>query len=314
MLDTVSPDIILQDVAVHFEVSSGTVKAVDDVSATFRSGHITGLIGESGSGKSVLGLAILGLLPAYAKVSGDIHYGEINITHASLRQLRTLRGQKIGLIPQNPNDSLNPVRRIGVQIDEALMMIDKNAKSRKLKAQSLLLSFGFDDPERILRAYPFELSGGMQQRVLCAIGIACSPRWVVADEPTKGLDIDLREQVSNTLFSLKQYGVNGMIVITHDLVLSDKLCDSLAVMYSGELVEMGKDVLTKPLHPYTMGFLTSLPQNGMKPMLGRAPAPGESFQGCKFAPRCMYRTARCMAEKPYAYKHNERIVRCFLYA
>jgi len=314
MLEVPSNDIIIQNTTVHFAVSSVSVKAVDHVSATFRSGQITGLIGESGCGKSVLGLAILGLLPSYAQVSGDIFYCGINTVKASLRQLRTLRGRKIGLIPQNPNDSLNPVRRIGVQLDEALMIVDKNKKSRRLKAESLLKSFGFDDPGRILRAYPFELSGGMQQRVLCAIGISCSPRWVLADEPTKGLDIDLREQVCQTLSSLKLHGVNGMIVITHDLVLAEKLCNCVAVMYSGEILEMGQDVLKIPLHPYTQAFLDSLPQNGMKPMLGIPPVPGESINGCKFATRCSHRTARCTTEKPDSYKHGARMVRCFLYA
>ncbi|HBW35196.1 ABC transporter ATP-binding protein [Desulfosporosinus sp. BICA1-9] len=314
MLEATSNHIVIQDATVHFAVSSGSVKAVDHVFATFRSGQITGLIGESGCGKSVLGLAILGLLPSYAQVGGDILYCGLNIAKASLRQLRTLRGKEISLIPQNPSDSLNPVRRIGVQLDEALMIVDKNAKSRRRKAESLLHSFGFDDPGRILRSYPFELSGGMQQRVLCAIGISCSPRWVLADEPTKGLDRDLREQVYETLVSMKLQGVDGMIVITHDLGLAEKLCDCVAVMYSGEILEMGQDVLKTPLHPYSQGFLASLPQNGMEPMSGMPPAPGESFTGCKFAPRCIHCTVRCTAEKPNSYEHGGRLVRCFLYA
>ncbi|MHB8072831.1 ABC transporter ATP-binding protein [Desulfosporosinus fructosivorans] len=314
MLTATSNDIVLQDATVHFAVSSGSVQAVDHVFATFYSGQITGLIGESGCGKSILGLAILGLLPSSAQVGGDIFYGGINIVKASPQQLRSLRGRKIGLIPQNPGDSLNPVRRIGVQLDEALMIVEKNLKHRRLKADSLLRSFGFSDPERILRSYPFELSGGMQQRVLCAIGISCSPGWVLADEPTKGLDRDLREQVYETLFSMRLQGVDGMIVITHDLVLAEKLCDCVAVMYSGEILEMGQDVLKTPLHPYTQAFLDSLPRNGMKPMPGRPPQPGESFAGCKFEPRCRHSTRRCRVEKPASFQRGSRIVRCFLYA
>lgn len=314
MLAATAKDIVLQDATVHFAVSSGSVKAVDHVFASFRSGQISGLIGESGCGKSVLGLAILGLLPSYAQVSGDIFYDGINIVKASQQQLRTLRGREIGLIPQNPGDSLNPVRRIGVQLDEALMIVEKNLKNRRLKADSILRSFGFTEPERVLRSYPFELSGGMQQRILCAIGISCSPDWVLADEPTKGLDRDLRQQVYETLFSMRQQGVEGMIVITHDLVLAEKLCDCVAVMYSGEILEMGQDVLKTPLHPYTQAFLDSLPQNGMKPMPGRPPQPGEIFTGCKFEPRCRHRTRRCLAEKPDSYELGDRMVRCFLYA
>ncbi len=314
MLANETNDIVIRDAVVHFAVSGGTVKAVDHVSVTFPSGQITGLIGESGCGKSVLGLSILGLLPSYAKVSGDIFYRGRNLAKASVKELRALRGREIGLIPQNPADSLNPVRRIGSQLDEALMLVDQNAKSCRQKAHKLLESFGFDEPDRILRSYPFALSGGMQQRVLCAIGISCSPRWVLADEPTKGLDQALREQVYETLSTVKQQGVDGMLVITHDLTLTKKLCDCVSVMYGGEILEMGKDVLDTPLHPYTRAFVSSLPENGLNPMAGAPPAPGDIFTGCKFAPRCSQCGDRCRVERPDAYRHGERMVRCFLYA
>lgn len=307
-------DIILKDVSVYFQVSNGFVRAVDQVSATFQRGEITGLIGESGCGKSILSLAILGLLPPYAQVQGDIFYQGVNLAQASLKELRALRGREISLIPQNPGDSLNPVRKIGVQLAEALEITGEDRNTRQLKAESLLRSFGFDDPKRILGAYPFELSGGMQQRVLCALGIACTPQWVLADEPTKGLDLALREQVYENLLTVKNHGVEGMLVITHDLVLAEKLCDNVAIMYSGEIVEMGEDVLQEPLHPYTQAFLQALPQRGMEPLSGSPPTPWDNLPGCKFAPRCNRCIDRCTLEKPEAYVRGKRIVRCFLYA
>ncbi|MEM5817505.1 MAG: oligopeptide/dipeptide ABC transporter ATP-binding protein, partial [Desulfitobacterium hafniense] len=174
--------------------------------------------------------------------------------------------------------------------------------------------FGFADPKRIMAAYPFELSGGMQQRVLCALGISCTPRWVLADEPTKGLDLALREQVYENLLKVKEQGVEGMLIITHDLVLAETLCDGVAVMYSGEIVEWGQNSLREPLHPYTQAFLESLPGKGMKPLPGAPPAPWDHPPGCKFAPRCAQCTARCTTERPGVYVREGKMVRCFLYA
>ena len=306
-------DIILRDAVVHFEVANGVVRALDYVTAHFKAGKITGIIGESGCGKSVLGLSVLGLLPPYAKAGGEILFGELNITTAGLREVQALRGRQIGLIPQNPSDSLNPVRTVGSQLTEALSLIEKNKNARYAKAVKLLADYGFDDPERIMRAYPFELSGGMQQRALCALGVCCSPKWVLADEPTKGLDRQLCEQVAETLTGLKAFGVESMLIITHDLEVA-LLCDEIAVMYAGEIVEMGTDALRSPSHPYTRAFLKSLPQNGMHPMMGMPPAPGFDSPGCKFAPRCPECGERCLAGRPPAYPHANGITRCFLYA
>ncbi|MCL2616599.1 MAG: ABC transporter ATP-binding protein, partial [Defluviitaleaceae bacterium] len=238
-----SQDIVIENAVVHFKVSAGFVRAVDRVSIRIEAGKITGLIGESGCGKSLLGLAILGLLPPYAYTSGDIVYDGLHIPSATQKELKVLRGRKIGFIPQSPADSLNPVRRIGSQLDEALSLVEKHAQSRRQLAEQLLRGFGFDNPARILRSYPFELSGGMQQRALCAIGVCCSPQWVLADEPTKGLDQALCHQVRETLLSLSNFGVDSMFVITHDLDLAENLCDVIAIMYAGQIVEMGEQVL-----------------------------------------------------------------------
>lgn len=313
-MDVKSRDIIVNDAVVHFKVSGGLVRAVDHVSAVFESGRLTGIVGESGCGKSVLGLGIFGLLPSYAIVSGEILFSGVNTLTEREGTMRSIRGKKIGLIPQNPGDSLNPVRRAGVQLEEAVAVAEKSREKRRPRALKLLSVFGFPDPAPVMKAYPFELSGGMQQRVLCAVGTACSPPWLLADEPTKGLDAALREQVYETLSLAAGSGTEGMLVITHDLVLARKLCDVLAVMYGGEIVEMGSGVLEEPLHPYTRAFISSLPENGMNPMPGLPPSPEDDLPGCKFAPRCPYKKQQCENVRPGAFVRDDRTVRCFLYA
>lgn len=298
----------MTDVCVTFLLPGSSIRAVDGVTARFPGGKITGIIGESGCGKSVLGLAVLGLLPPYGKVEGTL-----KLDGTELRGRRPL-GTEIGLIPQNPSESLNPARTVAAHLWEALLPLGLTRAQRKEKSVQLLRDFGFRDPSRILRAYPHELSGGMQQRVLCAIGAACSPRWILADEPTKGLDRDLRCQVQENLLALRRQGVESMLVITHDLPLARELCDGLAVMYAGQILEMGVGVLDSPRHPYTRAFLDALPENGFVPMKGVAPRAGQRLEGCAFAPRCPYVTRRCMEERPQAYETEDgRKVRCFHY-
>lgn len=306
----------LRDLVVHFPVRRGLVKAVDHVSVTFEEHQITGIIGESGCGKSVMGMAVLGLLPGYAKVCGEILYGGRNLRELSPKQMRRLRGRQLGLIPQNPGYSLNPVRRIGGQIMEAAALIGVKREEQKKQTADLLLRFGFEKNhlKRVEKAYPFELSGGMQQRALAAMGAASRPKWILADEPSKGLDVELRKQMYDTLRKMKNECVDSMLIITHDIALARNLCDSVAVMYSGQIIEKGKDILQNPKHPYTMGLMESLPENGFKPMRGIAPAPGQDFSGCKFAPRCPWAKAECWKKPPEFYSLDDRIVRCFLYA
>ena len=226
----------LRDLVVHFPVRRGLVKAVDHVSVTFEEHQITGIIGESGCGKSVMGMAVLGLLPGYAKVCGEILYGGRNLRELSPKQMRRLRGRQLGLIPQNPGDSLNPVRRIGGQIMEAAALIGVKREEQKKQTADLLLRFGFEKNhlKRVEKAYPFELSGGMQQRALAAMGAASRPKWILADEPSKGLDVELRKQMYDTLRKMKNECVDSMLIITHDITLARNLCDSVAVMYSGQ--------------------------------------------------------------------------------
>lgn len=301
----------VRDLQVNFHLRDREVRAVDNVRIAFPDGKITGIIGESGCGKSVLGLALLGLLPPYAEVKGQIFMDEKPIVPECSRQNL---GTVIGLIPQNPAESMNPAHTVAFHLKEALLPLRLNRRELRRRSEKLLQDFGFSDPSRILRCYPHALSGGMQQRVLCAIGSACAPRWILADEPTKGLDRDLRGQVQNTLLSLKTRGVESMLVITHDLPLARGMCDVLAVMYAGQIVEFGPNLLEHPLHPYTRAFLNALPENGFQALRGVAPRSGQRLPGCLFAPRCPRAMERCRVERPDAYACNTGAnVRCFLY-
>lgn len=311
-------DIRFEKLSVGFPVRTGFVDAVDQVTAVFRSGEITGIIGESGCGKSVLLMALLGLLPSYACVSGDIFMGGLGLFSLSAKEMRAIRGRKIGLIAQNPADSFNPVRKIKGQLIEALRLKgNKSLGSHGFLREGvrLLMEFGFTEAEacRVLKSYPFQLSGGMQQRAIAAMGIASGAAWVLADEPSKGLDQVLRQQMYGTLREVKKRRAEGMILITHDIELARTLCDRVAVMYSGQLVEMGKDVLERPRHPYTTGLINSLPSKGMNAMRGIAPAPGERLAGCKFAPRCPLATRLCREGRPKEHEDETGMVRCFLY-
>lgn len=307
-----APDIEVQKLHVYFPVHKGLVKAVDNVSITFKHGQITGIIGESGCGKSVLGQAILGILPEYVQRSGQIFYRNADIFKDNT-VIPHFYGQEFALIPQNPGEALNPLRKIGQQFDDILLTAAISDADRHYKT-SLLQFFGLHDCRRVLAAYPHELSGGMLQRVLGAMSICCRPVWLLADEPTKGLDETACAVVYENLTKIKTKTDLGMLIITHDLQLAASTCDNIAVMYAGQLVEYGPHVLTSPKHPYTQAFLAALPVNGFQPLAGLAPSPQDKLQGCSFAPRCKNNMPRCHKEKPPACKLESAEVRCFLYA
>lgn len=218
-----------------------------------------------------------------------------------------------GIIPQNPSESLNPVRKIGKQMQDILAVHNIADSDNSYKKQCLRL-FGLQEDERVLAAYPHELSGGMLQRVLCAMAVSSKPEWILADEPTKGLDEQVGAIVRKNLLTIKQDLHLSMLIITHDIALAQEVCDDVLVMYAGQVLEHNADIWHKPLHPYTKGFLQALPKNGLQVIPGKAPVPGESFTGCKFAARCPYCTTRCKEEKPAMQQVGNAEVRCFLYA
>ncbi|MCI7472839.1 MAG: ABC transporter ATP-binding protein [Clostridiales bacterium] len=310
------PDIEIQHLSVCFDTAQGPVCAVNDLSTTFRAGRISGVIGESGSGKSIMGMSLLRLLPNTARVTGKCFFGEHELYSMPLRQLRKLRGGAIGLIPQNPGASLDPVMKLRRQLTEAITTHGKwSRKQAEIQAAQLLRQFGFEEPERTLNQYAFQMSGGMNQRLVSALGLACRPGWVIADEPTKGLDAVIRNQVYSVLRQIYTERHCSMIVITHDLALAQQLCDDIRVLYMGQIIEQGtaEEVMERPRHPYTAGLIRSLPSQGMVPI--PPPAPERlTHSGCPFYPRCSRATARCGREKPDDYPLPAGgKVRCFLY-
>ncbi|WP_249861436.1 ABC transporter ATP-binding protein [Paenibacillus konkukensis] len=300
MSDT-QPLLSLHDVRASFRTPNGIVHAVRGVSMELKQGQIYGLIGETGSGKSVLGLTIPGLLPAEAEVSGSIVYKGQSLLELDPRSRRKLRGRDIALIPQNPASSLNPVLSIGYQLLEAIRLYGRiGRKEAREQAIGLLEELGLPEPRRQLRAYPFQLSGGMKQRVLAAIGTAGAPSLLIADEPTKGLDAVVRNQVASLLRAAARRTGAAMLVITHDLHVARALCDRIGVMYAGQIVEeaAAAELFVSPRHPYTRGLLGSLPGRGMAAIPGASPSLTEMLPGCAFHPRCGERLALCAAAQP----------------
>lgn len=309
-------ELYTQDLCVHFATRSGDIPAVNHVSLTFSEQQVTGIIGETGSGKSVLGLSILGLLQSNASVSGKIFLGERELTALSEKELCTVRGKEIALVAQNPATSLNPSVRVGRQIEEVFRLAGRSRADCKRLTLALLRQMAFSSPEQIANAYPFELSGGMRQRVLTAIAVAAHPKWLIADEPTKGLDAVVRNQVYDTFCMVRDQYRAGFIVITHDLLLARKFCDHIIVMYCGRVLETNtaQELFEHPKHPYTQGLITSLPHLGMKPMAGFSPPFTDQPSGCVFHPRCPYAEARCRDEKPESTSFGEGSVCCHRYA
>ena len=300
-------NITVRNLSVAFPVGNGWVKAADGITAEFVAGRYTAIIGESGCGKSVLGQALLGILPDGARRTGEILWGGEPLTYAAQRKL-------FGIIPQNPSDSLNPVRKIYKQFQDLLDVAGISDASHVYKTHCLQF-FGLENAARVLQSYPHEFSGGMLQRVLCAMAISAKPAWLLTDEPTKGLDEANGELVLQNLQKLKRELDAGMIIITHDIKLARDVCDTALVMYAGQVLERSDKFFSEPLHPYSRGFLQALPENGLRVMEGKAPAPGEMSAGCRFANRCPYCDERCLQKQPPLYTLSDgRQARCFLYA
>ena len=308
--------ISISDMSVTFATPAGDVKAAQHINVTFREQKITGIIGESGSGKSVLGMSILRLLPENARIEGACMYQERDLYHVSEKEIQEIRGREIGLIPQNPQASLNPMRKLSSQLREALLVHRlENRSGADKKVEALMRSFGFENPDEYRNKYPFQMSGGMNQRMVSILGLACAPNWLIADEPTKGLDAVMRRQVYQVLKKSFDNCSGGMIVITHDLTLAYHLCDDICVMYQGEIVEQGpcRLVMDKPLHPYTKGLMAAMPERGMHPIPGRAREADPAAE-CRFYERCGEACEACRnRELKDTDADGKRKVRCVLY-
>jgi oligopeptide/dipeptide ABC transporter ATP-binding protein len=304
-----SSDVVLdvQDLRTTFFTDEGEVRAVDGVSFTVRKGETLGIVGESGCGKSVTSLSIMRLLSEPGRVvGGSILLRGENLLERSEAEMRMLRGKEISMIFQEPMTSLNPVFTVGDKIAEAVRIhegLDKRAA--RAKAIEMIRLVGIPDPDRRAKQHPFELSGGMRQRIMIAMALACNPSLLIADEPTTALDVTIQAQILALLKGLQRELGLTVLLITHDLGVVAQTCDRVAVMYAGKIVESA-DVHTlfaHPRHPYTVGLLNSLPLSGdqegeLSAIPGSVPSPLAMPAGCRFAPRCEHARALCHAEMP----------------
>lgn len=305
-------NILIKDLAVTFETGGKAISILQDVNLELKAGRFTAILGESGCGKSVLMQGLLGILPGYATTSGEILFAGRNTL---VPGTRLLDARELGVIPQSPGDSLNPIRKIGKQFQDVLELAGLEDKDNRLKLKYLQL-FGLKEGKRVLEAYPFELSGGMLQRVLCALSYCLEPEWLLADEPTKGLDEVTAAVVYENLLKIKALQQCSMVMVTHDIKLADQVCDEIVIMYAGQVLEVSQKVLQEPKHPYTQGFMRALPEQGFQSIPGTPPHAGEVVKGCVFANRCNQCQQRCLEERPelYTLKDGKTKVRCFLYA
>jgi len=304
----------VEHLSVALPTRSGYHKAVDDLSFAVDAGEIMGIAGESGSGKTITALSLFGLLPPGARVTGSIRLDGTDLTALSGRQLRDVRGRQLAMVSQDPATALHPILPVGTQLTEHMrhhLGVDK-AEAR-LRAAELLETVRIPDPERALRAYPGQFSGGMRQRIAIAVALAAEPRLLVADEPTTALDVTVQAGILRLLDRLCRERGMAVIVITHDLGVMSATAGRLAVMYAGRLAEAGPtaELLTRPRHPYTRGLLDALPHPegspgagpgaGAAPLVpigGSPPSLGLVPDGCPFHPRCKHAEASCAAERP----------------
>ncbi|MEN6348293.1 MAG: ABC transporter ATP-binding protein [Syntrophomonas sp.] len=303
----------IRNLTTVFNCPEGKIRACNNISIDLNPGQTLGLIGETGCGKSVLGMSILRLLPSNAQVSGQIIYNAQDLLTLPLKEMGRVRGSEIGFLPQSPATSLNPVLRIGEQVAEGLKLHRGMSKEKAvIAARKILESLGFRDAAKRSVQYPHQLSGGMKQRALAAISITGKPSLLIADEPTKGLDAVVRAQVIALLRQLTRETNAALLVITHDLKVAASLCDEIAVMYCGEVVEKGPagQVLSSPSHPYTRGLIASLPDRGLHPIPGYTPSSLDDTQGCRFYSRCPYKYENCKIEPIVSREVNGIYVRC----
>ena len=313
----------VKDLELWFDNDTGSKKILNKVSFNIYKGEALGIVGESGCGKSVTSLAIMQLLQAPpARVRGSIKLGDKELLTLSEKQMQALRGNRISMIFQEPMTSLNPVFTIGDQLMETFIRhqgMDK--KQAKEKAIEMLRVVKIPLPEQRFKEYPFQLSGGMRQRVMIAMALACRPEILIADEPTTALDVTIQAQVLDLMRDLQKEMDTSIAFITHDLGVVSEMCDRVVVLYCGEVMEeaLSEELFANPLHPYTEGLLSTLPKFGQKGRLeiipGVVPPAGKFPAGCVFAPRCKYATEQCHACKPDLYEKGDgHKIRCFRYA
>ncbi|WP_333647541.1 ABC transporter ATP-binding protein [Lacrimispora sp.] len=298
----------IENERLSFFTPAGEVKALNDVSLHLREGEVLGIVGESGSGKSVTAYSLMGLTAYPGRlIDGSLNFNGHQIEKMTEKEMRKIRGNEISIIFQDPMTSLNPVYTIGNQISEVIMLhTDKNRQQAHDRAKELLTLVGINEPEKRLKQYPHELSGGMRQRVMIAIALACEPKLLIADEPTTALDVTIQAQILELMMELKEKLGMAIIMITHDLGVVANMCDRIAVMYAGKVVEYGtaEDIFYNPSHEYTKGLIRSIPKltekehNKLVPIEGSPVDMLNPPKGCPFAPRCRECMKICLREMP----------------
>lgn len=312
----------IEDLAIHYITEDGTVNAVNGIDIKLNKGETLGLVGETGAGKTTTALGIMRLVPnPPGKImSGKIEFEGKDLLSVTEEEMRMTRGNKISMIFQDPMTSLNPVMTVGEQISEVIEIHqDLNKQDAMKKAEEMLELVGI--PGARVNDYPHQFSGGMKQRVVIAIALACNPQLLIADEPTTALDVTIQAQVLDLMNNLKKEFNTAMILITHDLGVVSEVCDKVAIMYAGEIIETAslEQLFENPRHPYTLGLFGSIPNleeetDRLKPIKGLMPDPTNLPTGCKFHPRCPYRADICSKQEPKGTEiENGHKVKCLIY-
>ncbi len=315
----------VKNLQTYFYSSEGVAKAVDGVSFTLHKGETLGIVGESGCGKSMTSLSLLRLVPSPPGkiINGEILLNNTDLMKLSEEELRKIRGNKISMIFQEPMTSLNPVLTVGEQIAETIRL--HQGLSRKeawQQAVEMIRLVGIPAPEKRAKQEPYQLSGGMRQRIMIAMALACTPDVLIADEPTTALDVTIQAQIIDIIRNLQQQLGMSIIFITHDLGVVAEICDKIAVMYAGQVVEEGStdSLFEKPLHPYTKGLIQSLPklyedQEELSTIHGTVPSPYHYPNGCRYAERCPLATELCRVQQPELITvESDKKVRCWMYS
>ncbi len=296
--------LLVRDLTISFQSTHEYLKVVSGVNFEIKEAEVFGLVGESGCGKSLTALSIMGILPHNASAEGQIIFRGKNLLALDNESMRKLRGKELSMIFQEPMTSLNPVLTIGYQVAEVLTThLGLSKRDAKEKTIDLLKAVKIPSPEIRIKEYPHQMSGGMRQRVMIAMAIACNPSLLIADEPTTALDVTIQSQILDLLKDLRVQRKMAMLLITHDIGVISENADVAAIMYAGRIMEFSRVsiLLQRPRHPYTMGLLNSLPRSKgtpLQPIPGSVPRPDKLPEGCKFSDRCGYRVPACKSKEP----------------
>lgn len=315
------PLLKIENLEVKLFTDTGVLPVIDHLNLEVEKGEIIGIVGESGCGKSMLASAIMGLIDHPGKITGGrILFEEQDLTKLNFKQYQKIRGSHMAMIFQEPMTSLNPLMKCGRQIEEAVLAHEKvSKKEAKKRAMEVIQAVGIPMPETIYRSIPSQLSGGMRQRIMIAMALACHPQLLICDEPTTALDVTIQAQILKLILKLRDETNTAVIFISHDMGVISEMADRVAVMYTGQIVEEADEatLFSNPLHPYTKGLQNAIPKidgsqdeklhdiAGSVPMLSNLP------EGCLFHPRCPFATDKCREERPELKDHNGHSVRCF---